>query len=171
MKEIIVIKKHSEKNTKHYIGLLLAAILIFPAFLSFSQNQCGLKFYAEKNRTTKTIKNSEYTYILYLENEGSEAYEMEVTAENISDCENPDGMSAGSNIEMLNQLMDSEMNTLEDRIELAPGEKIKLFLKVTVPEGSRFDAWNCTSVKAESVNCAPLKLVLHTFYPNPENLE
>jgi hypothetical protein len=68
-------------------------------------------------------------------------------------------------------LLNAGQVPIDSEVMLEPGMEYKFFLKLSVPENSRQDAWNCTEVQAMAENGNTVVLLLHTFYPNPENIE
>jgi len=152
--------------------LFIALALVIINLNSFSQNSCKIQLSAEHNRTVRTITDSEYVYALFVINSGTSDRDISLSAGNYNEeCTNPDGLPVDSNINLNISLLDSDLQPISNNVRLGPGGSYKFFLKVEVPDGSPFDAWNCTQVIASSQGCRPATLLLHTFYPNPENLE
>jgi hypothetical protein len=149
-------------------GILL--VFVFTSVLSsFSQNNCGGNLSAEFKRTIKTITDSKATFTLLLKN--TDLVTHEYTFKNINDnVSNPDGLKAEPKVSMNSVLLDTTMSVLT-KISLAPGEQTKFFLRLTLPEKTPFDSWNCTQVTAETIGCSPVKIELFAFYPNPDNRE
>ncbi len=166
---------HKIQIAMNYKSLFLIVLLLaFPAAITFAQNNCKANITVLKNRNVKTITNSEYTFTLYLENSGSKAGEFTITANNANGSnENPDGSPTGSNIELTHQLLDTGMNPISNPVLVKAGETFSFLLKLSVPEGSPIEAWNCTEVSVEADNCvlAPGSILLYVFNPDPDNHE
>lgn len=151
----------------------LVVILFFASTMfSVAQNNCNINLRAENNRTIKTIRSSEYTYTLYLENLDQVSHNIVLSGYNHNEgCENPGQLQMDSKVSLSIFLLDQDSNIISDIFQLGAGQKIKFYLKLVVPENTPFESWNCTEVLVEAVNCEPVTLELYTFNPHPENLE
>ncbi len=156
-------------------NFLLTVLFILAASLFVSaQSDCNINLAANNNRTIKTIKNLSYTYTLIVTNLGSETSEVELFANNANEtCENPDGLSNEYNIPLENEILDSELNPINSPITLGAGDSFTFLVKLNASADSSQERWNCTEVIAEANNCTndPLKILLHTFNPNPSELD
>jgi hypothetical protein len=175
MKKIDIINNRIIKNTVtkplHYLALLIV-LMALTAFNSFSQTNCDVKLSAEFKRTVKTIKDSEYTYTLFLKNSGNVVYEINLSGINYNhDCINPDKLPIETNEDFNINLFDLDFNIIDKNISIEPGENYKFYLNLKVPDGAVFNTWNCTKAIAKSGDCPPITLELHTFNPHPENRE
>ena len=156
-------------------NFLFTVLFILAASLFVSaQSDCNINLAAKNNRTIKTIKNLSYTYTLTVSNLGSETSEIEIFANNANEsCENPDGLSNEYNIPLENLILDEGLNPINTSIELGAGESFTFFVKLSTSANSSQERWNCTEVSAEVNNCSsdPQKILLHTYNPNPLEME
>lgn len=154
--------------------LLTVVAILASSLLISAQTNCNSELHVKNNRNIKTIKNLSYTYSLTLTNSGSSQSEFQIFAENANEsCENPDGLSSEYNIILTNEILDKDLNQITGNITINAGETFIINIRLTASAEDNHDKWNCTEVIAEAINCEgdPLKLVLHTFNPNPTELE
>lgn len=161
-----------KKMMAKFLPVFLVLTAIHIADATFAQNNCNTTLTAEKNRTVKTFRDSEYTYTLYLENADDVVHEYEITASNYNEgCENPDGSPSDNNISIDFSIIDTETNLISEKISIQPGGELKFYVKLIVPDGASFETWNCSLIQAVANSCDTARVILHTYSPNPLNHE
>lgn len=86
--------------------------------------------------------------------------------------ENPDGSSLENNINLTQELLDMNLNSINGELSLNPGETFDFILKLTLPLGNQYDIWNCTEIKAINNSCPENegRAVVYTYIPVPEGV-
>jgi hypothetical protein len=162
-------KTRISMNLANVKFLILIAFLITSELSAFSQTNCG-SLIVESNRDIRTCIGSSLTYTLFLKN--NDLMTHEYTLGCINDMvSNPNGITAEPKAIFNAELLDSNLNVLNKKVVLTPGEQLKFFIKLTAPQNTPYESWNCSQVVAETKDCESFKLNLFSFYPNPNDHE
>ena len=170
---IRILKINNEIFSPALVRISLAVFLLLAVTINtMAQNESQPILKADANRTVKTLTGSQFVYTLFLENTDAVSHNYLITGKNQNEnCLNPDGMSSETNIDLNISVEDPGKNPITDSVTVAPGETFQFFVKLEVPDNTAYNAWNCTVITVDAEDCSPATLLLHTFYPNPENLE
>lgn len=139
---------------------IFTLLLCLITTVSFAQaGSCGSEITIDGSNEQK-FTGAEASFVLQIKNTGTTTDTYQLSADNFSGNENPDGSSSNNNILFNNRL---ELQT----ITLAPGESKEFYIKLSPANISQLDQWNGTKITATSSTCPQSKsqTVVYTYVP------
>ncbi len=122
----------------------------------------------------KMATNATFKYLVMIQNLGNvwDRYSLYVDPDNpeYKNCTNPDSTSSTNNEKLYNQILDLDDNPLNTTPWIAPGKTYSFFLKLTTPQGTAANRWNCTDLIVTSEISEKIQTkTFHTETVNPTN--
>lgn len=148
---------------------ILLLFFVTGSSISIAQNRCLAKIQVEKNRNSRSLPPGGTKYIIEIANEGSMPDSYQLQALNItSNCSNNDGSPTSANVNLTVNCTDFDNNIITE-IVLNPGETKSFLAKVSAPEATPYNRWNCTQIIATSKECTTYSIstILHTIVTDP----
>ena len=168
MFKIVSLFFRSKKNIfqKSFFPILLC----LTTTISFAQSSsCNAILEVEKNRNYNNTNEDGAYFKLELTNKGNSTDIYNLSAQNINaSCSNNDKSSTSENVNLISSLLDSNSEPITS-ITVLPNQKVVFLIHLVVPQGTKFNKWNCTQINAISSNCTNYKVntVVHTIVNNP----
>jgi len=133
---------------------------------------CKTELSVYKDRSFKSADEDGTSFKLTLTNTSSKSATYTLSTENLLEpCDNKGGRAnTGSNVNLNVSIQTNTLRTIpNNEITLKSGQSYNFVIKVTVPEGTRYNSWSCIDVEAQSKNCASstIKTTLSVFVPEP----
>jgi hypothetical protein len=155
-------------NKSIYKFILLILFLVILSPLRSSAQECKVSLLAKNN--IESVNEEGRIYFITIQNNSSEAIEMNLTVTNTNSGKNPDETSSNDNVKLIAKLLNTEGREITGNIKLASKQQQEIQVKVTVPSGTPIHHWNNMLLKASSEKCKnySTSLILYTYIPNPE---
>lgn len=162
----IIFSQRKNIFQKNIFFLLLCLITT----VSFAQSgSCKATFGVEKNRNYGNTTKDGARFTLVITNEGNSTDVYNLTAANVNgSCSNNDESSTSKNVNLNSSFVDKNSAKITS-IEVPPHSTVKFSVRLTVPQGTPYNRWNCTQINATSSNCTnyAVNTVVHTIVNNP----
>ena len=138
-------------------------LAMFCATYMFGQNTLNLNLLEKSNKPTST---TEHFYLFEVTNNAEGAKLVDLRAKNSNACD-----FTGDTCELIQQVLDINQTTQIDEVLLEARESFKFYVKITRPENTPLDTWNCTKVYAKYKNNQVHSnyVYIESFVPNPDN--
>ncbi|NVO03220.1 MAG: hypothetical protein HXX09_11025 [Bacteroidetes bacterium] len=166
MKKINSIKKDNDLTRMISWPIFLAMMLIFlfPTKNISAQNNSLI---LTSHNNIESVNNEGRIYYMELRNNNDFDSEIDLSISNYNKDLNPDKTSSKENVILNAKFLTEEGVELSNHIKLKSKEVLKFQIKVTVPDLTPFEKWNCLLVNAKSKANVESSIQLFTFIPNP----
>ena len=132
---------------------------------------CNAELSVHKDRSFKSATEDGASFKLTLTNTSSKAATYKLSTTNLDEpCNNTgDRASAESNVKLDVAIQSHTLRAVpNNEITLKSGESYSFSVKVTVPNGTKYNKWSCINVEAKSKSCNSTTVkTLSVFVPEP----
>lgn len=139
-------------------------LIFFSVFFSYGQGQLKLSIV---KGTENPNTEKEHLYLLEVTNKGNQVSTFNVTASNAS-CNN----ERVKQVELNQEVLDKHKTKKIQTINVQPGKSVEFYVKITRPNNTKQNSWNCTEIKAVSNDGNVLSniITIESLIPNPNDV-
>lgn len=159
---------HIRTYSKLHFVILFTFLIGFGNILVFSQN-CKATLKVEYDRNAGSATENGADFWMLLKNTSSTSLTFNLSTINLKEPCNTKGIPTGGANVNLNVEIQTESGGKfsKDQVSVSSGKTLKFKVRVTVPNGTRFNSWSCVEVQAKSNNCDVLSSMLKVYVPDP----
>ncbi len=141
-------------------------ILLVGFGILYCQGQEQLKLSIKKGSDAPNFK-TEHMYLLELSNLGSIASNVSISIEN-KECAN---IKKSDQTKFIQELFDNKKQSQRQQIVVPSGKSVEFYIKLSRPNGSRLNTWNCSEIVAMSKEGKIMSnsITIETLIPNSNN--
>jgi uncharacterized membrane protein len=142
----------------------LLILMCFNVLSVFSQQSLELSI---KENSDEPTSKTEHYYLLEVKNTSRQTEIFSIAAQNSVCSDN----ERSAQVELIQDIFNKDKRTALSSISLRAGESYQFYVKISRPENTKLDKWNCTNISAVSSSRVQLSnaITIKTFIPNPKN--
>ncbi len=143
---------------------VIVVLLVCCSFQSvFSQEKLSLTL---KVDTQKTVNETEHFYLMEITNNANTSLKFNISTENTK-CQN----TSSNKQVLLNQtVLNKGKSQVLNQISIEPETSKEFYIKISRPNNTQLDTWNCSEVKAISKTGESLSnsVIIKSLIPDPK---
>lgn len=143
---------------------VIVVLLVSIGFHSvFSQERLSLSL---KVDTQKTVNETEHFYLMEFKNNTNTNSKFNISVENTK-CQN---IKSSKQIPLIQSTLNKDKSQVINEISIEPGTYKEFYIKISRPNNTQLDTWNCSEVKALSRTGESLSnsVIIKSLIPDPK---
>lgn len=150
-----------------YLNMKINIIIVLLVCCSFqpvfSQERLSLSL---KVDTQKTVNETEHFYLMEITNNANTSLQFKISIDNTK-CQN---ISSSKQVLLNQSTLKKNKSQVLNQISIEPETSIEFYIKISRPNNTQLDTWNCSEVKAISKTGESLSnsVIIKSLIPDPK---
>jgi len=142
---------------------IIAVLLVTFCFNSiFSQERLSLSL---KVDTQKTVNETEHFYLMEIKNNSNTNSRFNISIDNTK-CQN---IESSKQVPLIQSALNKSKSQLINEISIEPGKSKEFYIKISRPNNTQLDTWNCSEVKvlSKTGESQSNSVIIKSLIPDP----
>ena len=147
---------------KKIVITVLLACFGYQSF--FGQEQLSLSL---KKDTEKTVTETEHFYLMEITNTTKNNVQFSVSTDNVA-CKN---VSTQKQVSLNQKTLSKQKSNVTGTMNIKAGATIEFYVKISRPQNTKLNTWNCSQIKAISNTGQTLSnpVIIKSLIPDPKS--
>ncbi|WP_298901538.1 hypothetical protein [uncultured Psychroserpens sp.] len=145
--------------------IVITVLLVCFGYQSFfGQEQLSLSL---KKDTDKTVNETEHFYLMEITNSSKSNIQFSISTENVA-CKD---ISAQNQVLLKQSALNKQKSNVNSAMSIEAGATLEFYVKISRPQDTKLNTWNCSQVKAISNTGKPLSnpIIIKSLIPDPKS--